>query len=458
MPQTKMSSTRVVAPLPAPTGPTVLPQGNAPAVSQDDRARTYTVWNDVYLRDDSVTLPGFSNVLFEPIAMIEPIMELWNAKGPGKTEVKFDAAMRLFQSPFVITESLASGVSVVYKIGRFFGAFKPAAPWLVPAVKASIIGGLILSGFEALIETKDLVFHTLPLLLSLRSHNEAGEDNVLIHQLSKLDRRYLSLSHREETAVKGKKNLFIPLNVQAEDHRQEFHSRVSNILREIKTYTPELYEASRDVVIANILDIDNDLHSKVHGAQAVGIRKANLLFQTLKTTALIPIQEAITSSTIQAKNRDLAIRVRPWLAEEIDKKLPGLLHTLRNGTAEQKEAARIETRALLKNYKIQAIKKVIGHALAYAAIALTIAGLALSLVAAPYVIIGLLIVAGMVFAFSRYLFNKGVADSEGWQFKKSNCVPEIVKKAWRWYCKNNAVETANPHRFRLPPMFPLPCY
>lgn len=454
-----MSCTKVALSSPIPSAHR-LAQSGAACASEDSRSRAYSLWDDVYLRDDFVMLPGSTNALSEPIALIEPMMELWSSKGPGITEAKCDAAIRVIQSPFIITESLASAIPVVHKIGRLLGACKPALDGFASAIQASIIGGLILLGFEALIETKDLIFHTLPLLFSLNSDHEKGnipkifqtiiaknpESDPLIYKLSQLDRRYISLTDREEFKVMGKENLFDPLDTQAESSTARFSSRTDAILQEIKTHCKELYPTCASLVKIQREEIIQGLTSPSLRAQKDAIGKANHLFQKLKSVALVPIQKALTDSLIESKNRDLAIRVRPWLAQQIDETLPNLLDALRNGTPQEKELAQIEAKELLKKIKTQAIKKVIGHVLGYAAISLTITGLALASAVTAYIIMTVALFSGAGFGIARYLFNKGVSDSEGWRFNADICIPEIVKKTWRWYFNETAAKPIDAKR------------
>lgn len=409
----------------------------------DLRGRGVEKWERFY-RDDTVTTPGVSNLIFEPAALIEPVMTLWQTDGPGRREERLDAKLRLAQSPFVFTATLASGALLVHSIGRFFGAFQAAPVWVMTAAKVSVIGGLVLTGIEALIETKDLIFHTLPLLLSLPMEDERASDEKLLGYLKFLDEQYLTLTPEEAGKVVGSEALFQPL--RSGDPRGEFKSRLLHIQKKIERYAPLQSDRTIELISAEAEQITSLLSEE---RWREGIPKANALFQRLQKHLLRPMQQGMVDAIIENKSRNLAIRVRPWLAQEIDQQLPKLVHTLKHGTSEQKNVAREQIRLLLKKLRHQTIKKIIGHVIAYAAIGLTLAGLALTLISAPHVVVTLLLLAGMGLAISRYLFNKGIADHYGWNFKLNDCLPEIIKRAWRWYVKTAPTRVEN-YPFAMP--------
>ncbi len=145
------------------------------------------------------------------------------------------------------------------------------------------------------------------------------------------------------------------------------------------------------------------------------------------------IQKRFLSSLTEAeavkKKTDLARRVHPWLAEEIERDLKPLLEGLHHADSAVRKAAQKKTEELLDNLDIQAKKKLLIHIVGLTALILSAIGLIAGLAACPFLAVAVLLGIGSLLAMGRWFLVKGLFSTRGWTFSAVNCLPEcLVKK------------------------------
>lgn len=138
-------------------------------------------------------------------------------------------------------------------------------------------------------------------------------------------------------------------------------------------------------------------------------------------------RKELIDTALEEKKNDLIRRVHPWLAQEIETSLPEMIQDLEGYSLSAKEKAQKKAKEIFENLKVQTQKKILIHSLGLAAVALTIAGLILSLVACPALVPLIVLGVGSAFSFARYFAYVGLMDSKGWDFKVANCIPTPIK-------------------------------
>ena len=128
------------------------------------------------------------------------------------------------------------------------------------------------------------------------------------------------------------------------------------------------------------------------------------------------------------KYKKLARRVRPWMADEINEKIPSILKGLESASCEDRKLAINQGFELMETVRIQNRKKQIIHVIGIICMTLSIAYCIGMMVAAPPVA---LIVLGILITFvglGRFLLFSGSLDTRGWHFSKKNLLPLFLQK------------------------------
>jgi hypothetical protein len=138
----------------------------------------------------------------------------------------------------------------------------------------------------------------------------------------------------------------------------------------------------------------------------------------------------ISDTFLKIKKSDLARRVRPWLVEEIDQRLPKVLENIKDPNPEVRKKAIERAKELMTQLDTQCQKRILIHLLGLLALTFTMAAFILAIAGAPFLTVTLFFVVAAIIGFSRYTFAKGYLDSRGWKFRVENFPPEWVMKLY----------------------------
>jgi hypothetical protein len=131
----------------------------------------------------------------------------------------------------------------------------------------------------------------------------------------------------------------------------------------------------------------------------------------------------------------LTNRVSPWFAEKVAISLPKLLDDIKQtkDLKLQKKSTE-EAIELLKNTKIQALKKLRAQSLTLLASALVISCFACVLFGVPIIIPAALVIANLILTIGNHILYNGTNKHTGWDFKLRECTPvwvQAVKDKYR---------------------------
>lgn len=138
----------------------------------------------------------------------------------------------------------------------------------------------------------------------------------------------------------------------------------------------------------------------------------------------------ISRKVLQIKKCDLARRMRPWLAMEIEGKIPKLLKGLNSIDDKVRMQSLEEAKSLIASIDLQVTKRLLIHTIGLISLGFTITGLLLTLASGPFLPIFIILGVGGLLAGGRYLLSAGYLESRGWKFRLDNCVPTWVNKVY----------------------------
>jgi hypothetical protein len=415
-----------------------------------------------------------------PFVVAETAKALYKTKYTGDRELKLNGSLRLIQSPFTLAGAAGSGATTVFTIGKLFDLFTVGRNVVTTLTKLSVIAGFIICGFETVYEVLGFK-RAVSFLAKLEGINSPRKFFEWL-----LNREKTSPLHPHGStsiAQFAEKLAADPLQAKAlyEDRRQQLidifeslNDKAKILAGDIPSHIPQDYVGSNGALdvfeqrlqtarYASILESISRRYLTLSAEKCAEIKNRAeqhfMLQERFSTTALLvkasdvlpqhiyrEIKDSTTSTyelkakfqeayeaflieeKIQGKRNNLAERVRIWKAQEVVDELPSILKQLNNRDPAAQSAGREAAQKLLDDLKTQGTKKVLGHTISLAAIVFTLIGLAL-FVACPYASVAFVGV-GMIVGLSRYVFNTGIADTQGWNFKPDQCVPDFVKKHW----------------------------
>ncbi len=139
------------------------------------------------------------------------------------------------------------------------------------------------------------------------------------------------------------------------------------------------------------------------------------------------LQEKIINAELTTQKNDLIRRVHPWLADEIEQKIPGIIQNLQSSDPTKRAEAKDKAAEIFQNMKVQTHKKILIHSIGLAAVLVTTIGLILGCLAFPFLIPLVVLLAAGALSLARQFLHGGLMDSKGWEFNVKNCIPSAVK-------------------------------
>jgi hypothetical protein len=399
-------------------------------------------------------LPGVSNILWTPVDLVLSIGALIKAIAIDDQEAKLDITLRFSGMPFAFLQAILSGITLLFQVIVFFedklGALlKPieaaaTVPTLILGIGLCVIEGIYesIGAARAIALLHNLNFKNreeIPDLQACSSPEEAAEklekwlhkveQDPLLSDLTDHDSRLSTILDLLGIDSKNTESLIDDATSILEQVKERY------ILKDLEYFEKEYLTLSPEATQKIITYVETkfpDLGEEEKNAKIV----------------------ETTQQMLGAKRASLDRRVRPWCGQKIADELLPLLCKLRSPLTpkNEKEQTNIEAQKLLKTIDIQAKKKLLVHTLAIIAIALTIIGAILTLVAAPYLLPLVLMGMGGAFAMTRYFLINGLQDEEGWNFSVKKCLPNFVIRAFESIrnCLNNGNLTRlDPRQFAI---------
>lgn len=387
---------------------TISTQSNFP-VSQENQILAYN-------GAGCTNVPGMTNLLYAPGDISNTTKALFKAYDLNDQEALLDTLVRISGMPFSILHAFLTMISNALEACAFFKLISsPVLKFTFPIV----IFGLALTSIEGIYE-----------LVGLKRSIKFSID--IHHQLLGKIAKILNAKTPKEQVVRLEKFL---QKLQLKNGDNQFPNALLKILDEWKSDPGKTQQQ-----LVNILEQFKEpltkraltsLHSKFFTLSENDHQKIRTLmtqyFSGLKDAERDKKLAEITEKTLTVKKNKLARRVRPWLAAELDKELPILLSLLNSANPHVRKRAVQRGEALFHKVKTQTDKKLFMSILGGITILLTLAGLALMLIGAPYLLPLLLITAGGALSILSSVLHAGLMDNEGWKVTWSNAVPEFVK-------------------------------
>ncbi len=381
--------------------------------------------------------PSIWNIVYAPYEIVIATGALMKAVATGDKEGRLDASIRLTQQPLSFLGAMGTIAVTVTEWLCYLKLIK-AQSFITPLNMVASGLGLGLCAIELLFESlglkRALNFRSefqfgaapeMPDLLTPAAPNELKEK--LVNWIQHF------LAHPEQLQKALGEDAY-PIAVQ------RLNQLLTNLNTSESTFTdPDVRLQTRQFL--NQLKEDlmlSDLGTLQHKYFVLSPNKLASIdaliqhkFPELSGRALNEKKEELASLELERKSNDLARRVQPWFAEELDEKLEPLIAKFSNPDPSVRNQARFEAEELLVLMDIQAKKKLAAHIIGLIGIAILSAGLIAGLVACPILIPLVLISVGGTITLIRYHFSLGFWNTKGWRFEIVNCIPEMTK--WIYY-------------------------
>ncbi|MBI2743227.1 MAG: hypothetical protein HYX48_04845 [Chlamydiales bacterium] len=124
------------------------------------------------------------------------------------------------------------------------------------------------------------------------------------------------------------------------------------------------------------------------------------------------------ANLLGVKRVNLERRVRPWCAEKLSVELEPLIEVLGSKTTSfaKRMQARAEAVQLIKMIDMQGKKNMLVHVIGVTALALSGVGFACSIIACPFIVPLILLIAGGVIGIVGFFYGQGIIDEKDWSF------------------------------------------
>lgn len=362
-------------------------------------------------------VPGVTNLLYAPGDIKNTVKALFKAYAQNDREALLDTLVRLSGMPANIAHAVLSGISTIMQIGAFFKLINHSPlPFTLPIA----IFGLTLSSLEGIYEIvglkrsikfsmdiQKLLIDKIPEILNAETHQVQVKKLKSLLNALKGDIRYHYFSQR----------LLTTLN-EWEMNPAAANQRLVNILEYLKE---PLTQQALEQLHSKFFTIDQKAEKKV---SEIMLKHSHLSESEKKAK-----EEEVKKKILTVKKNQLARRIRPWLALQLENELPNLITGLKSSDPTHRAQAMKRGEEILSDVKTQTDKKVFLTILGVITLLITIVGFALMLAAIPYIPLIILTIGGALSILS-FALNAGMMDNKGWNITWSNCIPEWVKKLY----------------------------
>lgn len=415
-----------LTPLPATPSTPLLPRVEAEAPSE-------------YVGHNTINMPSLWNVLFGVVEIWDSVKALRNARAPGTHEMRFDASVRLVQSPFLLAQGGCALTLNAIKAGAIFKLFAVGVAAASGILLAAIALGFFICGLEILFTTPACV----------RTYNFA-HSILKPKQKQAIDFEVLK-SNNEAEAIEYVRKRIHKYQNKPELIRKHFSPERAAFFIQFLKDKSQLKPQSLKY---HYIYINKYLEQIEKGVEASRLHKA-LTDLEQRYLAITPAQQALIDAAptlsqqqelrtemLKHNQNRLAGRILACGVNELTSKLPDLLPKLqpppvpsiKKMTSRQIETiqraqdtaqaqACLDAHTLLNQIEIQAKKKLRLHYADYATLGFATLGFALAILF-PYVGVALGIIAGVI-SLGRWIYLQGSCNHLGWEFKKERCWQEL---------------------------------
>lgn len=381
--------------------------------------------------------PSIWNIIYAPYELVIATAALVKAVATRDKEGYLDASIRLSQQPIAFLGAMGAIAVTVTEALCYFKLIK-AQSFLTPL-------NMVVSNLGLVLCTIEFIFESIGLhrAINFRSRFQFGAAPEMPDLLSpaapgalkeKLVNWIQYFLDRPELLQKAFAEQAAPIAA----------ARLNQLLHDLNTSDTPLTDPDiRQQTQQFITQLKDDLmlsdlrqlHRKYFVLSADDLSHVDTLAQRKFSELPLHIfnekKEELTSHALMRKSNDLARRVQPWFAEQLEQKLEPLIAKFSSPDPAVRNQARFEAEELLVLMDIQAKKKMAAHIIGIIGIVILTAGLIAGLVACPYMIPLILISIGGSITLIRYYFSLGFWNSKGWRFEIVNCIPETIK--WIYY-------------------------
>lgn len=373
-------------------------------------------------------LPGIASIFFFPFDFVYNIFKLSKATALGDKEAILETKIRLSSLPINFFGSTCSVLTMLYQLSNFFKAYKIdfiSIPFGRAAILAFNISGLILSTIECVVE-----------MIAIKR-----QVNFLKHIHVKNLPNFEKFINEKDIEVK-RNGLLKAVNNILETPDLPISSTLKNKLINLKTVLSSKEDTSQSILNIAIEALDQaTVDLLIHDAEYLNDKylcltenEIDKIKSIVKKSFAGSSQETIATKIketqtnwLNVKSNNLARRVAPWCAVELNDKLAPILIGLKSFNPEVKKQAIAEMKELLATTEIQAKKFLILHCVSLAIFAISacvaIASLAVCPPLIPFIGITTIFIASTV----SYIAHEGMIKQRGWKFCAADCIPDFIK-------------------------------
>jgi hypothetical protein len=352
----------------------------------------------LYLGPGYTIIPGVTNLFFAPYEFFKAAVAMIKAEKVRDNEGMIENGIRVVAAPFSLANSAASLIWYIAKIGLYYKLISESFTHALAPFSFYIAGlGFVMCAIEGVLESLGL------------------------HQTKQF---YLENYPQEIESLKKLLNGPDP---------EKFSHEVEKIIKSATLPFPVKEEI--EALLQKHVDFPQ-IEEKIYLARLKQLH--NSYFR---------------GSDLTAKKNELIRRVHPWLADEIERALPGTIQKLQSSDPSKKSEGKEKAEEIFHHIQVQSQKKILIHSIGLAVVITTTVGLILGCLAVPFFIPLIVLMAGAVLALARYYLNAGFMDSKGWEFKVENCIPSILKTIYRKIIESEKIEKPTPVAIPIPKSF-----
>jgi hypothetical protein len=381
--------------------------------------KKYEVVSELYLGPGYTNVPGVSNLYFASIEFSKSFRASLEAIKIGDKEGMLEYGLRMTGSPFNLLNAGMQSVSYVANAGMRIKALStPSASVLTFLATKITAAGLIFSIIEGILETLGLA-RSVAIL-----KNSYSPDLERIKQALSTETPETRFQKFSECLEYLRKK---PLPEEVKAEIEDLFACKENIPQpEFFMRSEELFGKVKENIYLSKLEQIQKKHFSISPKK---IRKIDDYVQTqLSHISAKEKLERKERIELTKKKNQLIRRIQNNLTNELEQSISSLTSGLQSSDKKIRLETLKKTAQVFENIHIQAQKRILTHVIGMLAVAITITGLALALLAFPYLIPLLVMTIGSVLSFVRYYLDAGYSETRGWDFNTQNCLPSFLQK------------------------------
>jgi hypothetical protein len=379
----------------------------------------------LYLGPGSTNVPGITNLFHAPYEFFNSIKAVVKADKIDDYEGVVENGLRVVSTPFTFLNSLSQLALYIIKGGLLFKVISGSLRNSLAPLSIYISSmGFVMCAIEGFLEASGLIrtawwhadkypsdLESLKKVLNISDPTRKHQECIkLVEQFSKKPSLSPELKNQIETFLKTK-----------DSPNEGLFNKSNEILNQIEE---NVYLNGLNQLQRNYFQISPENQKEIE--DYVQNKLSNLAPKKQQE-----IKEKLTKVELKRAKIKLIRRVQPWLADEIEQTIPGIIQDLQSRDLLKRKEAKEKAAEIFENIKTQSHKKLLIHGIGLAAVLITTAGLILGCIACPFFIPAIVMTIGGILALARSCLNSGYIDSKGWEFKPENCIPSFIKSIYK---------------------------